>query len=287
MLAALELVSHGYLRALGAANREVETRHGRVHAYELRGSGEGRFVLLHGMGAAATAYVAVARRLRREARRVQLVDLPGHGRSEALPGRLDVETLSTALREALDSLIDEREPVVMLGTSLGGAAALGYALERPTRVRGLLLASPAGAPIGEHDLSELRARFALRSRSDARRFFSELLHAPPWYMRALEPGLMRQLGDARVQGFLENLEAGDVFPSAALAGLAPPTVVLWGKSDRILPRSGLTYFRRILPAGTRFEEPEGLGHSPHFEQPGLVVRELLRLWRDSAPTSRS
>lgn len=278
MLAALDQISHGYLRALGAKSVSVATQPGRVHAYELVGQGEGRFVLLHGMGATATAYTAVARQLRRNARRILLVDLPGHGRSEPLPGRLDVDTLSTGLREALDSLIDERQPVVMLGTSLGGAAALAYSLERPARVRGLVLASPAGAPIDERDLNELRTRFALRSRADARRFFAELLHAPPWYMRALEPGLVKQLGDPRVQGFLETLEAGAFFTPEALADLAPPTVVVWGKSDRILPRSGLDFFREALPPGTRFDEPERLGHSPHFERPGLIVKELLRAW---------
>jgi pimeloyl-ACP methyl ester carboxylesterase len=278
-LALLERASHSLLRALGARSVEVPTSVGRVHAYELRGRGRGNYVLLHGMGASATAYTAVARLLRRDARRIVLVDLPGHGRSSTRPG-LDVPTLSKGVEEALDALVDER--AVLLGTSLGGAAALGYALARPQRLQALVLVSPAGAPLADDELAELRARFDLRTRADARRFFAELLHAPPWYMRLLEPGLVAQLTHPRVRSFLASIVAVETFPEERLAELAPPTIVLWGKSDRILPRSALGFYRRALPRSTRFEELDGVGHSPHFEKPALVTRWLLEAHRQSS-----
>jgi pimeloyl-ACP methyl ester carboxylesterase len=278
VLGLLEQVSHGLLRALGAKSRFVPAGAGTVHAYELRGgpASSGRFVLLHGMGATATAYTAVVRRLRRHARSIILPDLPGHGRSTLPAGSpFDVGTLGDGLREALDALIPPREPAIVLGTSLGGAAALRYALERPERVAALVLASPAGAPLSDGDYAELRARFALKSRADARRFLAELMHAPPWYLRAIEPGLVELLSHPRVQSFLATLTGDDAFSEAELARLAPPTLVLWGASDRILPRSGLAFYRRALPPSTLFEELPSVGHSPHFEVPGLVARRLL------------
>ena len=232
-------------------------------------------MLLHGLGTAAPAYAAVVRLLRRRAARILLPELPGHGRSLPPPRGLEVSTMAAGLREALDQVLRSQPPATLLGTSLGGAAALGYALERPERVRALILASPAGAPLDDGEMLELRARFNLRTRADARRFFAELSHEPPWYTRALELGLVQQLGRPDVQSFLSSLAGADFFDADALASLVPPTLVLWGKSDRVLPRSGLSFYRRTLPAATRFEELDGIGHSPHFEKPALVVDRLV------------
>jgi pimeloyl-ACP methyl ester carboxylesterase len=279
MLAWVERVSNAALRLSGARSVHVVTRRGRVHAYELRGRGEGTFVLLHGMGTTATSYLAVARRLLPHARRVLLPDLLAHGRSEVTP--LDRDALAVAMREALDTWVDPREPAVFLGTSLGGATALGYAIESPSRVRALVLASPAGAPLSPDELDEIRRRFDLRTREDARRFFAELLHRPPRAFRLLERGLVEQLGSPTVQGFLGSLSAADFLDPASLATLPCPIRVVWGQSDRILPRSGLSFLRTTLPAGTHFEEPAALGHSPHLERPHLVVEHLVRAHRET------
>lgn len=281
MLATIERLSHRALRMAGARSLHVDTSVARVHGYELRGRGRGSFVLLHGMGTTSTSYLQVALKLARHAERVLLPDLPGHGRSEALGGELDKHRLTVAMREALDAWIDERDPVVMLGTSLGGATALGYVIERQARIKALVLASPAGAPLSEPELAEVRARFDLRSREDARRFFRELLHRPPFYFRLLERGLVDQLGSPTVQGFLASVRGEDFFSEEELRSIRCPVHVLWGQSDRILPRSSLSFLRRALPDGTQFDEPSALGHSPHLERPDLLVAKLLHA-RDTA-----
>jgi pimeloyl-ACP methyl ester carboxylesterase len=279
MLAWVERVSTAALRLSGAQSCHVLTQRGRVHAFELRGRGEGTFVLLHGMGTTSTSYLAVARGLLPHARRILLPDLLAHGRSEITP--LDRGALALAMREALDTWIDPRESAIFLGTSLGGATALGYAIESPERVRALVLASPAGAPLSTEELEEIRRRFDLRTREDARRFFGELLHRPPRAFRLLETGLVEQLSSPTVQGFLGSLSSADFLDPAALATLPCPIRVVWGQSDRILPRSSLAFMRTTLPPGTHFEEPVALGHSPHLERPNLVVEHLVRAYRDT------
>jgi pimeloyl-ACP methyl ester carboxylesterase len=283
VLRVVERISHGVLRALGATSVHLSTEAGIVHGYVLAGRGQGSFALLHGMGTTATSYTPVVRRLLKDAARVVLLDLPGHGRSPEPTRGLDTRVLSVGVREGLDALLDRAgvDRAVLLGTSLGGAAAVGYSLERPERVRALVLASPAGAPLAEDDLAELKARFNLRSRADARRFFSELLHSPPFYARMLESGLVTQLSRPLIRGFLDSLESADFFTEERVGTLKPPATVLWGKSDRILPRSGLAFYRRALPAGTIIEELEGIGHSPHLERPALVADRMLSAHRTS------
>lgn len=281
MLALLEKVSHGVLRTSGAQSHWIPTSVGRIHVYELAGTGFGTFVLLHGMGATATAYTVLARRLRKHARRVLLVDLPGHGRSSEPPQGLDVSGLGGGLKEALDGLLASDERAVVLGNSLGGAAALRYALGSPERVGALVLTSPAGAPLSDEEHAAIRRTFALRTREDARRFFQDLLHAPPWYFRALEASLVEQLGRPFIQSFLDAVRPEDFFTEEELARLAAPVTLLWGRSDRILPRSILEFYRRALPPSAQLEELDAVGHSLHMERPGLLLRRLLEA-RDRA-----
>jgi pimeloyl-ACP methyl ester carboxylesterase len=279
MLALLEKVSHGFLRGFGARSVWLPTSAGRLHLYEIAGTGHGTFVLLHGMGATATAYTQLARRLQRRARRVLLVDLPGHGRS-SVPEGFDVTALGVSLKEALDAVLEPGERAVVVGNSLGGAAALRYGLSSPDRVGALVLTSPAGAPLSDEEQAEIRAVFAVKSRGDARRFLARLVHAPPWYFRAIETSLVGQLGRPFIQSFLQAVKPEDYFSAEELATLKPPVTLLWGRSDRILPRSALDFYRRTLP-NARLEELDDVGHSLHMERPGLLLRRLLEA-RDAA-----
>ena len=275
LLAWLERISRHILLAWGAKSLMLPTESGAVHAYSLAGRGEGTFVLIHGLGANASGWTTLAGKLRGVARRIVLLELPGHGRSAPPPEGTRLMDLASSVTTALDMLIDERDGAVVLGNSLGGATALRYALARPERVRGLILNSPAGAPLDEHEVEALRERFGIKNRLDARRFLGQLMHRPPLYYRALENGLVAELGRPLVQGFLHSVCPEDFFTAVELATLAVPTVVLWGKSDQVLPVSGLAFYRSALPSSTRFIELEGVGHSVHLERPGLVIKHLL------------
>jgi pimeloyl-ACP methyl ester carboxylesterase len=99
-------------------------------------------VLVHGLGSDANRWLPVARDLARD-HRVVLVELPGHGLSPMVtPFSLEQATLS------LDRAIAEqsREPVVLVGHSVGGLVAAEEALHAPNRVRSLVLVESALAP---------------------------------------------------------------------------------------------------------------------------------------------
>jgi pimeloyl-ACP methyl ester carboxylesterase len=92
-------------------------------------------VLVHGLGSRAEHWLPVARRLARQYR-VVLVELPGHG-SSGMPEPFSLERATQALGQALDA--ESREPVILVGHSVGGLVAVSAALAQPQRVRGLVL----------------------------------------------------------------------------------------------------------------------------------------------------
>ncbi len=263
------------LRAQGFTSRHVETSVGRVHTLDVRGNGPlPPIVMLHGFSSAGVHYYRLLQALRDKTRRVVAPDLPGHGFSAMPTGGLVPATLSAGLVEALDALIGE--PVVLFGNSMGGLAAARYAARRPDAVRGLILVSPAGAPMTPDELDVFRAGFAMPSHADAVAFVERLTDNPPRMKNLIAWGVRERFRRRAMRQLIGSLETNDLLSPEELGGLRCPTLLLWGQSERILPASGLSFFRQHLPAASWIEEPPGWGHGPFLEYPDEVTAWILR-----------
>jgi 4,5:9,10-diseco-3-hydroxy-5,9,17-trioxoandrosta-1(10),2-diene-4-oate hydrolase len=113
-------------------------------AYSDEGDGE-PVVCLHAIGHGARDFGELRRRLR-EHRRVLTLDWPGQGRSSADHASASARRYEELIGEFLAKLDVERP--VLLGNSIGGAAALQWAVRHPVDVRGLVLCNAGGlAPV--------------------------------------------------------------------------------------------------------------------------------------------
>src|SRR5947208_6206043 len=100
-------------------------------------------VLLHGLTATRRYVVMGSNTLERAGHRVVAYDARGHGESDpAQP--YDYPALATDLA----GLLDERgiARAVLAGASMGAHTALRFALERPVRVGGRVVITPASPP---------------------------------------------------------------------------------------------------------------------------------------------
>lgn len=103
------------------------------------GNPEGAVLFFHGNGGTASACAWYATMLQREARLdCYALEYPGY---ENIPGVPHRDALIAAAQAALDSL-DERQPVYLVGESLGTGVAAALAGRNPRRIAGVMLLSP-------------------------------------------------------------------------------------------------------------------------------------------------
>ena len=234
----------------------IELAGHRTRVLELPGRGPG-LVLLHGWGDSADIWRPLLAELGLRDRRAIAVDLPGFGRASQLP--------PGALLPQLDmfaaSLVHEwgaGEPVIVLGSSLGGCLALRlaeHAGELP--LAGVIPVAPAGLePPGWFDVVE---RDPI-----VRRLLDLPIPVPNALLRA-QPG--------------SALDGGTLLPELAsapfdLAAAGCPVLLVWGAHDRTLPHSGARTVLGALP-DTRVALIEGAGRAPQCEATGRLVELLL------------
>lgn len=261
------------LLSLGIASGYHSTPQGRLHYYEAQGDGATPpLTLLHGFGASATSYGRVIALLRRKVSRIWAPEAPAHGFSTSAVARMTVDDAYAAMSHFLHARLGE--PTVLFGNSLGGAFALRYALEHPERVRGLILSSPAGALLDAQDFAAVTGYFRVRSLGQARDLLDRLYHEPPWYNALLTADILRKFSLGPLRHLLESFRPEHMFTPDELAALEPPTLILWGRSERLLPSASLEFFRRALPPHVRIEEPDEFGHCPYLDRPRAVADKI-------------
>jgi 3-oxoadipate enol-lactonase len=113
-------------------------------------------VLLHGLSATRRNVVQGSRALANRGYRLISYDARGHGESNPAPSSADYEyrDLVSDLEAVLDHFELDRVP--LLGSSMGAATAMAFALEHPERVAALVQITPAyGGDARTGDVSDM------------------------------------------------------------------------------------------------------------------------------------
>jgi pimeloyl-ACP methyl ester carboxylesterase len=175
----------------------------------------------------------------------------------------------------LDHVLDGAGPIVLFGNSMGGHAAIMYARTRPERVAGLVLCSPGGAPMPPDELATFSRTFDLATFAQAAAFVDRLFMRRNVLRPLVALGVKQKFGHPNMRQLIASLSPGDMLRSDDVRELDMPTLIMWGREDRIMPPSHVEFFRRHLPPAGRLEEPDHFSHSPYLDKPGEVARRIL------------
>ena len=265
------------LRLTGYESREVPTSAGRVHVLSAEGFGMlPPVALLHGFSSAGVHFFGLLRRLRPFVRRLIAPDAPAHGFSSS-PERVAPEELERGIGEALDQELDR--PTLLYGNSMGGLAALRYALRRPEKVAGLVLCSPVGAPMCQEEIDRFLLGFQVDDHARALAFVDRVFRTDGPMRHLLAWGVRRKFGHPVMRELLESFNPGHLLDPGDLSRLKPPVLFVWGRSERVLPSEHKDFFLAHLPRSARVEEPPRFGHGPYLEDPAAVARQILAFAR--------
>lgn len=282
MLTFPERIARRVLNAAGLRSRHVVTKAGRIHLLE--GEGDGTLppiVILHGFAAHAVCYGGLLKRFQPHVRRVLAPDMLGHGYSDEV-GRGSASTAMLAgLFEALDHVLTE--PAILLGNSMGGLGAIRYALARPERVAGLALVSPGGAPLPPEEFEAFVERFRVETHGQALEFVEDIFAKVPTLMRhPLAHSIRRRFAHPNLRRLIEEISPGQMLSASDLRALRMPTLLVWGREEKLLPRAHFRFFVQNLPEHAFVEELGDFGHIGFMEQPAALTQRVLTFARHVA-----
>lgn len=248
-------------------------------------------VLLHGSGVddAALSWKRVIPALA-ETNRVYAPDWPGYGKSPSGEGRMTTNYYTDVLAAFLDA-VDADQPS-LVGISMGGAAALGYALDHQEVVTRLVLVDSYGLadtiPGGISAYLLANTPFAASAnalipttRAYARSVVSPVLYAPETLPSAFYDEVAERLrGGSAVRSFV-SFQRNEFTPdgvatdfSDRLSELSIPTLLIHGSADPLVSAEHSIAAAKRLPE-SRLCVLERCGHWPPRERPEAFETALL------------
>ncbi len=178
----------------------------------------------------------------------------------------------------------ELDSAHVMGISMGGMIAQELALAHPERVRALTLGCTyCGGEGSSLTSQEVIGRLAAAMNSGDRRLAirtswevnvsSQFAAEEPEWERFLATGMKYGLSVAVIMEQMRAIVGHDT--SARLGALRPPTLVVHGTADQLLPVQNGRMIAGLIP-GAKLEIMEGVGHMFFLERPertAALVRE--------------
>lgn len=267
-------------RRAGLSSRRVDLGELQltVHVGGRQDAGAPTLLMLHGYSADRHVWSRFARHFSRT-HRLLIPDLAGHG-DNAFDARLDHGGPAQAARMAglLDALGIGQAHVI--GNSMGGLIAAQLALDHAPRVASLAVFDPYGVSSAEP--SELQRLldgghnpFLMEAPGEFAFFYGMTMAQPPYVPGVVLDALAARYVERRAElarifrDFADN-GGGHGQLDTRLAGIRQPTLVLWGREDRLIHVSAAHAWSSGI-VGAQMEIWDGIGHMPMVEAPGRTA----------------
>jgi 3-oxoadipate enol-lactonase len=243
----------------------------RAH-YELTGNDKPVLVLSNSLGTNFSMWDPQMPELQRHFR-ILRYDTRGHGQSSVTPGDYTIEQLGRDALDLMDSLSIER--VHFCGLSMGGMIGMRLAIHAPDRVHRLVLCNTA-ARIGTKEI--WNARIATVRRDGMQSIAAAVIER--WFtpeFRASNPEKVappqRMLENTSPEGYAACCAAiRDMDQCEVVAQIKAPTLVIYGKSDPVIPIPDAHFLAERIPGAT--EQALAAAHLSNIEQSDAFTKAV-------------
>lgn len=249
-------------------------------SYIQQGNGNTPILLIHGFDSSLLEFRRLIPLLAKQ-QSTWAIDLLGFGFSQrnlAIP--LNPETIKTHLYYFWQTQI--QQPVIIVGASMGGAAAIDFTLTYPEAVAKLVLLDSAGLakqpaigkfmfpPLGYLATEFLRNPKVRQSISQSAYFDQSFASLDAQTCAALH--LKCSNWAKSLVAFTKSGGYGSF--AQKISAIAQPSLIVWGRQDKILGTKDAAKFAQGIP-NSKLIWIDNCGHVPHLEQPQATAKAIL------------
>jgi rifampin ADP-ribosylating transferase len=205
--------------------------------------------------------------------RIVAPDLRGQGEADKPEAGYSLAEQAEDVAAILDAL--DVHQAFVLGSSSGGYVAQQLAVMYPKRVAGLVLVgaplSLQGRPSFADEVDVLTDPLDEQWVRESLSWFPVLHPVPAWYVEdRIQDGLAMP---ARAwKGILDGLI--EAVPPTEAGSISAPTLIIWGASDELLPRSDQEILVSRIPGSRLIVYPD-TGHVVLWERPEQVAADTM------------
>jgi pimeloyl-ACP methyl ester carboxylesterase len=248
--------------------------------YVRQGTGFPPILLLHGFDSSVLEFRRLLPLLATQTT-TWAVDLLGFGFTERQPELVfSPESIKTHLYYFWKTLI--ARPVILVGASMGGAAAIDFTLTHPIAVEKLVLIDSAGFGAGpaigkflvpplDYWATQFLKHPLVRQQVSRKSYFDHSWASAD----ALACGALHLNQPGWSQALIAFTQSGGYGSFRdRLSKIQPPTLILWGQQDRILGTADADNLQAAIPKAQQVWIAN-CGHVPHLEAPSIAAERIL------------
>jgi len=259
---------------------------GIATAYVHQGRGGTPILLLHGFDSSVLEFRSLVPLLAAH-NETWAVDLLGFGFTERITGiPYSPPAIKTHLYHFWKTLINQ--PVMLVGASMGGAAAIDFTLTYPDAVKQLVLINSVGFsgdfPLGQFlfpPLDYLAVEFWRQRKLQALFLGSTFGNLEPSSIEAIRCSALHLEMPGWHEAMITFMKSGGYSNLVdKIAQIDKPTLILWSEADETLGIDDAVKFQRAI-AHSQLIWLKNCGHVPQLEQPKITAEHLLAFQKTS------
>jgi len=239
-------------------------------------------ILLHGFSANKENWLRFSQNLPQNYQ-IFALDLLGHGEHDIkLDSTYSIESQVAYLHTFMSELI--KQPVHIVGNSMGGAIASLYAATYPDDIKTLMLISPAGIhdiPSKMDKIIEEKGTNPLIAHSVDQ--FFEVVDFVMEDQPFIPDSILRVQAEKSVKRYELNQKIfSDIRQDLnknldqKFSRIQAQTLILWGKEDRVINVENIKRYAELIP-NAKPRIIEDIGHLAMIEAPELAAQAFIKL----------